>query len=42
MLGRIGHFDAAASLLEGVAAEVPDPRDVQLRRTAARLRSRLN
>jgi regulator of sirC expression with transglutaminase-like and TPR domain len=42
VLGRIGHFDAAASLLEGVAAEVPDPRDVQLRRTAARLRSRLN
>jgi regulator of sirC expression with transglutaminase-like and TPR domain len=42
VLGRIGRFDAAASLLEGVAGEVTDGRDAQLRRTATRLRSRLN
>jgi regulator of sirC expression with transglutaminase-like and TPR domain len=42
VLGRIGRFDAAATVIEGVATELPDERGEQLRRTAARFRARAN
>ena len=42
VLGRIGRFDAAATVIEGVASELPDERGEQLRRTAARFRARVN
>jgi regulator of sirC expression with transglutaminase-like and TPR domain len=42
VLGRLGRFDAAATVIEGVAVELPDERGQQLRRTAARFRARAN
>lgn len=42
VLGRLGRFGEAAAAIEAVAAELPDARGEQLRRSAARFRARAN
>ena len=42
VLGRLGRFHEAATVIEAAAKELPDERGAQLRRTATRFRARAN